>query len=626
MHGMRSLKAPRTILSGLAALAIACALGALALLAFPAHAEARPTAEDAVDVVGEPEAGALDLGDEALPQAGGIVVALDPGHGGGDSGAVNEAAGLKEKDLTWKISQATKEWLEARGVKVVLTHDGTERGSGGESTPTIYDRVQRAARAGACVVVSQHINSGGGTGFEVWIPRNCSFYNNLNTASQAFAQTLKPKLAALGLANRGTKTSRLETATYANGDVADYYGVIRYARREGTAGVVIEHAFIDRAEDAALLANDDFLRQLGIADAEAIYQNLSTFKSTYDYNQAHPWTEPDEFDDAAEGSVFRLFNKSTGEHLFTTDANEAKTLTSGMGWRSEGVEWLSASTGDEVYRLYNPANGEHLYTTDRNEYATLGAAGGAGWRQEGVAFHSAPEKGSLAVYRLFNPNATVGTHHMTTDGNEYETLGKAGWRGEGVVFYGLDPEGEPGSSEAPAVPSGTPIMGASATTREALSSRFASLMASYGKVYPSLYAEKGAPTAKAFAEVLWDQASSEGVRPEVLLAQVVKETGWLQFGGMVRADQCNFGGIGALDNSHGESVATFSSVAEGLLAQAQHLKAYASTEPLANPCVDPRFPLVSRGCSPTVEGLSGKWATDPGYGASIVDLMNRELL
>ncbi|MFR7670609.1 MAG: glucosaminidase domain-containing protein [Collinsella sp.] len=40
-------------------------------------------------------------------------------------------------------------------------------------------------------------------------------------------------------------------------------------------------------------------------------------------------------------------------------------------------------------------------------------------------------------------------------------------------------------------------------------------------------------------------ASSEGVRPEVVFAQAMLETGWLQFGGSVSADQCNFAGLGA---------------------------------------------------------------------------------
>ena len=48
----------------------------------------------------------------------------------------------------------------------------------------------------------------------------------------------------------------------------------------------------------------------------------------------------------------------------------------------------------------------------------------------------------------------------------------------------------------------------------------------------------------------------------------------------------------------------------------QHLKAYASTEPLKGECVDPRFKYVARGCAEVVEWLGQKenlqgkgWAT-----------------
>ena len=72
--------------------------------------------------------------------------------------------------------------------------------------------------------------------------------------------------------------------------------------------------------------------------------------------------------------------------------------------------------------------------------------------------------------------------------------------------------------------------------------------------------------------------------------------------------------------------ATFSDVRTGLRAQAQHLKAYASTAPLNNACVDPRFALVTRGIAPNLENLNGRWAV-PGatYGQDILKMIN-ELL
>ncbi|EOS60615.1 hypothetical protein C815_01287, partial [Firmicutes bacterium M10-2] len=41
-----------------------------------------------------------------------------------------------------------------------------------------------------------------------------------------------------------------------------------------------------------------------------------------------------------------------------------------------------------------------------------------------------------AVWRLFNPYTTIGTHHFTTNKAEYEELQKFGWIGEGIGWYG----------------------------------------------------------------------------------------------------------------------------------------------------------------------------------------------
>lgn len=54
----------------------------------------------------------------------------------------------------------------------------------------------------------------------------------------------------------------------------------------------------------------------------------------------------------------------------------------------------------------------------------------------------------------------------------------------------------------------------------------------------------------------------------------------------------------------------------------QHLKAYASTDDLANECVDPRFDLVVRGCAPTVEQLGERWAASASYGEAILRQMD----
>ena len=145
------------------------------------------------------------------------------------------------------------------------------------------------------------------------------------------------------------------------------------------------------------------------------------------------------------------------------------------------------------------------------------------------------------------------------------------------------------------------------------------------KGFPSaVYTDRGASNIIDFCKILYEEAQSEGVSPEVLYGQVMKETGYLKFGNLVQPNQCNFGGLGA--TGPGNPGYTFGSVREGLRAQVQHLKAYGSTEPLINPCIDARFKYVSRGCAPRTVDLNGKWAVPGvGYGESI-DAIAKEVI
>lgn len=164
-----------------------------------------------------------------------------------------------------------------------------------------------------------------------------------------------------------------------------------------------------------------------------------------------------------------------------------------------------------------------------------------------------------------------------------------------------------------------PIMGET----EADVDQFVAYFKSVGAVYPTeAYRDKGAATIEEFVQIVVDESKAEGVRAEVVFCQAMKETGWLGFGGDVEPDQCNFAGLGATGG--GADGATFKDVRTGIRAQVQHLKAYASTEPLVNKCVDPRFDFVTRGCAPYLTGLNGRWAV-PGttYGQDIAAMIER---
>lgn len=118
-----------------------------------------------------------------------------------------------------------------------------------------------------------------------------------------------------------------------------------------------------------------------------------------------------------------------------------------------------------------------------------------------------------------------------------------------------------------------------------------------------------------------EEGAIERVNHDIAFAQMCVETDFLRFGRDVLPTQNNFAGLGS---AGGENVsASFSSARIGVRAQIQHLKAYASTEPLVQERVDPRFRFVTRGIAPLVEQLSGRWKADPNYGASILAVLRR---
>lgn len=155
--------------------------------------------------------------------------------------------------------------------------------------------------------------------------------------------------------------------------------------------------------------------------------------------------------DADLATVVRMYNKWTGEHLFTTNALEVADLEA-RGWQNEGTYWKAPAAPTEkehkdnaqympVYRLYNPNSSDHLYTTDLVEYTNLMAAG---WRGEDVKFMSAAhakadnkalvdyaEDDAEGIYRQFNPNVTVGTHNYGGLAENNQVLA-AGWKADGV--------------------------------------------------------------------------------------------------------------------------------------------------------------------------------------------------
>lgn len=132
-------------------------------------------------------------------------------------------------------------------------------------------------------------------------------------------------------------------------------------------------------------------------------------------------------------------------------------------------------------------------------------------------------------------------------------------------------------------------------------------------------------SALELAEYYLLEGEIEGIRGDFAFCQAIKETGYFKYGGDVVPEQNNYAGIGTTGGGVGG--ASFESPQIGVRAQIQHLKAYATADPLVLDQVDPRYHLVSLGCSPNMEDLNGKWAVPGnGYGQDILAIHASMLL
>ncbi len=211
-----------------------------------------------------------------------IIVILDPGHGGNDSGAI--AGGIYEKDVTWKIAKRVKEIFDGTpGITGILAR-------GKDNNPSLYERGLLAKNSGADLLVSFHINSSSNTsayGSEVYItddPHSPRFYE----ASNYLGKSVLDNLRGVGIVPRSYRPlfrKSTDGELYSDGFLSDYYGIIRNPMYYGIPGVLIEHCFISNWGDRnSFLSSDSQLNRLAEADARAIIANKERFRINRENN------------------------------------------------------------------------------------------------------------------------------------------------------------------------------------------------------------------------------------------------------------------------------------------------------------------------------------------------------
>ena len=161
---------------------------------------------------------------------------IDPGHGGGDPGAVNGTR--KEMDDVLRLAKKIKPLLEEQGHTVLLTRDDSVE------TVTIDRRCSMANKAGCDYFLSLHRNSAGAKarGIEIWV--------HSRATDKTVEQALGILMCCCAIAGeiRGVKKGAVSYADYGVNVGTDM------------PSALLELLFISNAEDNALFDNhlDDY--------------------------------------------------------------------------------------------------------------------------------------------------------------------------------------------------------------------------------------------------------------------------------------------------------------------------------------------------------------------------------
>ena len=263
-------------------------------------------------------------------------IVIDPGHGGEDPGASGN--GIIEKNLTLEISRYMYDRFKELGIPVYITRTTDETIS-----PT--ERVNRILNAFGnnknVIVVSNHINAGGGDGAEViYALRNKS----------TLANKILNSLAKSGQNIREAYQRRLPSNTS-----KDYYFIHR--NTGNTEPVLVEYGFLDsKGDDVEQLKNNAEKYANAVVDAILDYIGYGTGTNYTVQKGDSLW------------NIANKFNVSV-ESLKTANNLASNLLNIGQTLKIPTEE--KPVTGD--YTVYTISKGDSLYSIAQKYNTTVDA-------------------------------------------------------------------------------------------------------------------------------------------------------------------------------------------------------------------------------------------------------------
>ena len=223
----------------------------------PAVTPIQPPAQDDEEADGTYDRDQLDRDLSAITGMKGRRIAIDPGHGGSDSGAIGPT-GIMEKSVTMRVSRELKRLLEAEGATVILTRTGdtevSPKGASATSVEELQARCDIANEAKADIFLSIHADAF--TNREVK-GTTAYYYTNGSKQSKKLADSVRTALVdSLGTVDRGTQT-------------CNFYVV----KHTDMPAILVEISFISNPDEEQMMNSESGVKKTaqGIADGIADY-------------------------------------------------------------------------------------------------------------------------------------------------------------------------------------------------------------------------------------------------------------------------------------------------------------------------------------------------------------------
>lgn len=181
----------------------------------------------------------------------GVIITIDPGHGGRDPGT--RYGKLLEKDLNLEISKSLKKQLEKAGATVyLLREDDVDFSKDSDYLKKRSDlkrRINYIESKKSDIYLSVHLNWYS----DYYYGGSEILYSTINPLNYKLALNLTESLTDAGIKTREVKKTNLFLYNHTN-----------------TVGVLMECGFLSNADDRYLLQKSDYQEKFSIAISKGI--------------------------------------------------------------------------------------------------------------------------------------------------------------------------------------------------------------------------------------------------------------------------------------------------------------------------------------------------------------------